>query len=670
MLMSVKPAAVQAGQAAEVEVDSRYSMFGAYQVFVSGEGVTGEIATPMEVGGDGKEPNLTKVKVRFTVEPDALPGVRDFRIVGPSGPSTLGQLVIVNDPVVSEADANDTPETALAVSLPATVCGTVEKAEDVDYYRFTVSEPTVLSFHCRAMRLEDRIHDLQQHVDPIITIRNAQTGSTVAAADNYFAADPLLSHAFGAGEYLLEVRDVRYQGNQYWTYAIEINDRPFVSQVFPFAVAPGATAEFQAVGFDLPETSVVSLTAPAEPGAQTVRLPMGEQPTNPVSLMVSDLPLVVEAEGDNNTAATAQAVSIGSGVTGRIEAEADVDCYRFAATKGDRISVEVFARRAWSPLDSIMRILNADGAPQIENDDMRVWNKKNYQDSQIEFWAAPADGEYVVEIRDVHLRGGDDFVYYLKLERSQPGFDLFLDTDKTWLRPGTSAAVFARVVRKNGFEGEIALEIEGLPPGVTAHCGRILAGKGQDGCIILEAAADAQPAATNIRVYGVATHKVDDATTLEFRNLAQNFQETYMPGGGRNHYPVEMHTVGIGKPSDLRGVTLSTHDVTLKPGESVQIDVTLERAEGFEQNVTLDLLYQHLSSVFANTLPEGVTIDAKNSKTLLTGGETQGHITLTAAADAPPVEKQQCCVMANISINFVMKSTYCSSPLMISIAAP
>jgi hypothetical protein len=467
------------------------------------------------------------------------------------------------------------------------------------------------------------------------------------------------------------VRDVRYQGNAYWTYAIEINDRPYISQVFPFGVAAGQPVDLRCFGFDLPENALINVTAPGEFGPQSIRLPLGETPSNPVTVFVSELPLVTEAEGDNNTpAAATQIVPVGSGITGRIETESDIDCFRFDAKKGDRISIEVYARRAWSPLDPIIRILNADGAPQSENDDMRVWNKKNYQDSQIEFWAAPADGQYVVEIRDVHLRGGDDFVYYIKLENSRPGFDLVLDSDKTWLTPGTSAAIFARAVRRNGFEGEIGLEIEGLPPGVTAQCGRILAGKGQDGCIILQAAPDAQPAAANIRVFGVASHKVDDATTLQYRNEAKDFQEVYMPGGGRHHYPVDMHTVAIGAPGDLRGVMLSTNDVTLKPGESVKIDVTVNRAEGFAQNVTLDLLFQHLSSVFANTLPEGVTIDTKNSKTLLSGGETAGYITLTAAANAPLVEKQQCCVMANISINFVMKSTWSSPPLLVTIAAP
>jgi len=82
---------------------------------------------------------------------------------------------------------------------------------------------------------------------------------------------------------------------------------------------------------------------------------------------------------------------------------------------------------------------------------------------------------------------------------------------------------------------------------------------------------------------------------------------------------------------------------------------------------TLDMLFQHLSSKYAITLPEGVTIDGKNSQTLLTGKNSKGAITLTAAATAPKVRQQQCCIMANVSINFVMKATYSSKPILISI---
>lgn len=670
MLMSLEPVAAQVGQTSEHTLSSRYSMFGATQVLVAGEGVTGEIVTPMELGKDGKEPSLTNIKVKFTIAADALPGPRDFRIIGPTGPSTLGQIVITRDPVIAEQAKNNTPEEAQVVTLPATLCGTIEKNEDVDFYRFTVDAPKTLTIVCWGMRIEDRIHDLQTHLDPIITLRNAATGSTVAAADNDYAADPFLCHTFEApGDYLLEVRDVRYQGNAFWKYALEISDRPFVSQVYPLGVAGATETPVKLIGENLPDGELVSLKLPEDmpPGIAVIELPMGTVKTNPVSVVVSDLPLVHETVEPNDTPESGQIVTIPCGISGRIETEADIDHYQFEAKKGDRLSVAVIARQQWSRLDSIVRILSKDGRPLIENDDSRQWGKRTTQDSALDDWTAPADGTYVIEIRDVHLRGGDPFVYYLSLEPARPTFELVIDTDKTWLTPGTFSVVFVRAVRKNKFEGAIDLHVDNLPPGVTAHCGRILPGKGIDGCIVLETAADAAPAATNLVITGTASAE-HNGETLELKATAQPMQEIYMPGGGRSHFVVDMHTAAIGQPADLRGVRLSTTEVTLKPGESVKIDVEIDRAEGFDKNVTLDMLFQHLGGVFANTLPEGVTVDAKQSQTLLTGKAVKGSITLTAAKTAPATEKQLGCIMANIAINFVMKATYSSPPLWVTVA--
>jgi len=677
MIMSVSPVAAQVGQTSEHTIESRYGMFGAYSVLISGTGVTGNIATKMELSKDGKEPSLTKIRLKFTVTKDALPGVRDFRIVGPTGASTLGQIVITNDPVQTENPKNDTAAVAQDVTVPGNICGTVEKAEDVDFYRFKVGQATTLTFHCRAMRLQDKIHDLQTHVDPIITIRDVQTNSTLASVDNSYAADPFLAHKFQPGEYLLEVRDVRYSGNRYWNYSIEINDRPFVSHVYPSAVAKGGATELQLVGHHLPDAEAISWQAPADIGPSTINvsLPLESGHSNPVAVVISDLAVDVESREENNTTNQAQPVSLPGVVSGRIESEADIDCYSFEAKKGDKVSIEVQARRNGSGLDSIIRILNADEKQLTENDDLRLWNKMTVQDSQIENWTVPADGKYVLEIRDVHLRGGDEFVYLLELTQAQPFFELVLDSDKSWLTPGTSAALFVRCVRRNGFDGEIQLHVDGLPEGVTAACGRILPGKGVDGCIILEATDDAEMNASNIRVWGTAnlppaSSDRSDTTAAGSTELiahAQSMQETYMPGGGRSHWPVTMHTVAVGKPSDILDVKLSAQDVSLKPGESVKVDVEVVRQQGFDKNVTLDMLFQHLSSKYAITLPEGVTIDTKNSVTLLTGKNSKGAITLTASATAPAVERQQCCVMANVSINFVMKATYSSQPLFVSV---
>jgi hypothetical protein len=115
---------------------------------------------------------------------------------------------------------------------------------------------------------------------------------------------------------------------------------------------------------------------------------------------------------------------------------------------------------------------------------------------------------------------------------------------------------------------------------------------------------------------------------------------------------------------------VQTKSVMLKPGESKKIEITIQRRPGFKGNVTLDTVYQHLNSIYGSSMPPGVSIDERASRTLLTGEQTKGHITLKAAADAKPVEKQQVPVMAHVSINFVMKWTCCGEPLFITVANP
>jgi hypothetical protein len=61
-----------------------------------------------------------------------------------------------------------------------------------------------------------------------------------------------------------------------------------------------------------------------------------------------------------------------------------------------------------------------------------------------------------------------------------------------------------------------------------------------------------------------------------------------------------------------------------------------------------------------------VTLDDKNSKILLTGKESKGHITLKVADTAKPAQQQLFPVMAHVSINFVMKATY-AVPLKITV---
>ncbi|MBD3672619.1 MAG: pre-peptidase [Planctomycetaceae bacterium] len=660
MIMSLSPNSAQIGQTSELTIQSRYDLSGTRRIWISGEGVTAEPIHP-EVKEGEKPKSTTSLKIKVTVAPDAQTGVREFRLSTVNGASTIGQMVVVRDPVVVETKDNNTRETASVATLPATMCGAIERNEDLDFFKFTAEAGQTACFHVRSQRLQDKIHDLQQHIDPILFLRNS-SGSTIASSDNHFFGDPFICHTFKqAGDYYLEIRDVRYTGNKYWEYCIESNSRPFVSNVHPLGVPAGQETTLELIGFNLPDQTQVTWTAPADAkGAMQVELPLAEGVTNPAPVYVTSLPTVLEA-------APEQQVSLPAAVSGRIAAEKEIDRYRFTAKKGDKWTFEVKARRHGSALDPIIRILDADGKPRGENDDFSLY-KRTYADSRLENWTAPADGEYVIEIRDLHLRGGEDYVYLIEATQPEPYFELYLDTDKTQITPGGWGVLFANVVRKNGFTGGVQLHVDGLPEGVTASAGRVLPGKPTAGCIVFHAPKDIQVDMWNIDVWGTAEVPMgDDQQPIELVSTATTYQEIYQPGGGRGHWPVLTHTIATTEPGDILSLSIDTNEVVLKPGESKKIEVTIERAEGFDKNVTLDILFQHLARPFADTLPPGVAMDKKNSKIVLAGKDLTGHITLKADDNATPAENQQAAIMANIALNFVMKWTYSSEPISVTV---
>jgi hypothetical protein len=671
MLMSIKPVAVQAGQTVEVELTARYNLLGASRVLVTGEGLIGDIVPPEkppEIKPGMPKPVVPKAKLRFTAAADAVPGVRDFRVATPQGASTIGQIVIVRDPVVAEAAENNTLDKAEAIAFPATYCGTIEKAEDVDCFKFKLDAPATVVFHVWAQRLENRIHDLQAHLDPIITLRTA-TGNTLATADNVFAGDPLLVHTFDApGEYVLDIRDVRYQGNVDWVYAIEMSARPFVTHYYPASVAPGVEASVTALGKNIPMDATVKLTLPADVRREPLLVSpaLAGQATNSALIVPTTAPVVLEAEGDNNSPMTAAALAIPSALNGKIDAPMDVDLFVFEAKKGDRFTFDVLCRRIGSPMDPIVRIVTDKSSPYIENDDYYL-RRQTIRDSRIEGWVAPADGKFFLEVRDLHSAGSGAHSYLVLAEKAEPYFELEMDLDKSLLAPGISSPLFVRVLRKNGFAGPVDLKVENLPPGVTATCGKILA-DGTDGLIVFKADANAPVGVGNIKVLGTGSQPVMGGEPIALRAEAYSMQEIYMPGGGRHHHPVDMpHTVSVADPMDVRSIKLSQTAVTLKPGESQKIEVEIVRADDYKGNVTLDCIFQHLEQPHAVSLPKGVKVDSAKSKTLLTAGETKGSIVLVAAADAPPVENQLVPIMVHVSINFVMKHAFCGDPLTITV---
>jgi hypothetical protein len=146
-------------------------------------------------------------------------------------------------------------------------------------------------------------------------------------------------------------------------------------------------------------------------------------------------------------------------------------------------------------------------------------------------------------------------------------------------------------------------------------------------------------------------------------HIAVPLTEIYMPGGGRGTYEVDTQAVAVTEPNDLE-VMVANPNVTLTPGQTLKLDVEIKRAPGYTKPVTLDLRVNHLGGVHTNPLPPGVTCD---DAATIPENQTKGQITIKCSGDAKPITNWPVAVMANVSINFVMKVWF-AAPITITVA--
>lgn len=97
-----------------------------------------------------------------------------------------------------------------------------------------------------------------------------------------------------------------------------------------------------------------------------------------------------------------------------------------------------------------------------ENDD--DGRRKGGADSRLQF-TPPNDGVYSVRVSDVRSLGGDNFSYELTLRLAQPDFQIRIEASDLAIPAGSGKEFSVVVDRIDDFDGEIRIDIDGLPPG-------------------------------------------------------------------------------------------------------------------------------------------------------------------------------------------------------------
>lgn len=167
----------------------------------------------------------------------------------------------------------------------------------------------------------------------------------------------------------------------------------------------------------LAETVVLRVVAdPNAPcGDLDLRLMSPNGLSNPLRFVVGSLRELPEPES-NDPPEGANAIDLPAVVNGRILA-GDVDRYRFHATQGTRL-VAAAAARALLPFlaDAVPGWFQATLAIRDERGvELAFADDHGPDPDPLLSWVVPADGDYVLEIRDALFRGREDFVYRLTI---------------------------------------------------------------------------------------------------------------------------------------------------------------------------------------------------------------------------------------------------------------
>ncbi|MGA2616126.1 MAG: hypothetical protein ABSF26_00870 [Thermoguttaceae bacterium] len=547
----VFPAAGQRGKTVEATVGGQ-QLKGATGVYVSGKGLTARLvpdekpdpAAKPKPGPPKKPPKpwissnirpSEAVRVSIAVAPDAEPGEHDLRLMTPGGVSLRGRFFVDDLPEATAIEPNSEKTDALRVeSLPAAVNGqlfttaTGQGGPDRGYWRLPAKAGQTLVCECQGRALLPFTYwAVPGWLDASLTLYDPDGRRLKYVDDFRFKPDPVLFHKVEKdGEYLLEVHDVLYRGSQDFIYRIRIGGLPYITHAFPLGGRRGSTAKIELHGVNLPNNSMELALAADSPAVRYLSVIQGGTTSNAVPFAVDDLPEFLESE-PNDSLAAANRVTVPVVINGRIQKAGDEDYFVFKAEAGQKLLLEVQARRLDSPLDSVLTLFDAEGRKLAENDDppspLAQPNPANNMpypdlacnvdpldalathiaDSRLVYTFAKA-GDYAVRIRDVREEGGEEYAYRLKIAPARPDYVLRINTDSARLAQGDSIVLAVTVLRKNGFDGEISLAVQDLPPGLSAS-DAVIPARQNETQLTITAPANAAPGLCFPSVVGTAT---------------------------------------------------------------------------------------------------------------------------------------------------------------------
>ncbi len=494
------------------------------------------------------EPKPVAGKMTIQIAPDVPPGLYDAVATGRFGVTNPRLFMVGSAAEVAPRNGIGVLATAPEVPLDATVSG-VATANAADHYALTLAAGQRVRLDVWARRIDSRL-------TPAVEVLDAG-GRVLARARRSHNDDPCLDFVAGvAGRHVVRVRDMYMGGGDMMPYRLIVSTGPAVEGVFPPVAAAGETARLTAIGSglvsagqpgngELEETTAdvtiddasgnaggrftSRLFAVRDLSADLLDVAGGVPGTViiPPTVLASSEQVTIEEE-PNDDPARPQTITLPNMVAGRFHPRGDRDWFGFDAKAGEEWVFDLYSRRLGLSTDTSLLIESltpaADGTVTAKEVAFADDGPAEFQggildrpgsDPSITF-KAPADGSYRLLVRELAAdsRGGIDRAWVLEARRPDPRFRLVVPLaqpdradPKKLARAVPSLPIGGRlvvdvfVVRLGGFTGDVTLEPQGLPAGVTA-APTVIPSRSNRGMLVLTAADGTPPFTGSFRVLG------------------------------------------------------------------------------------------------------------------------------------------------------------------------
>ncbi len=252
----------------------------------------------------------------------------------------------------------------------------------------------------------------------------------------------------------------------------------------------------------------------------------------------------------------------------------------------------------------------------FENDDdsRREWGT----DSRLTF-TAPDDGLYLVRVSDVRGFSGEAFKYTLTVRRPHPDFTVTCNLGNETIPRGSGREFRVTANRVDGFDGDIRVDVEGLPQGFEASSPVVIQAGQLAAYGVIYASENATPPGEDI-----AAPMLKASANVNGRELTK--EVTFSK------------KLKLGDPPKVKATVMQdgkiADQLVIAPGQTISAVVVLERNKDFNDQV-------HFGNQDAGrNLPHGVYVDNIGLNGLLvTRGNSQREFFITAVDHVPETSR-------------------------------